>query len=526
MPPAPVDFDLCEIRNIFRYADDAGPESRRPSPARLPSPTSSRPRPPQPSRRRRLGSWDSSAGGDRLVAALAVDGEVVLLAEGQSAAGFTVLGIDRGGRPPPRTRRARRAALWLPGNGGRAVDRCLGTGARVRPTSWLDPMALKEKFGKLVLLEKLNEGPLGATFRAARVELVRPRPDRDPGAVLGGDLQPTRRRRPASWTRREPPSRLQVPGLVRVLGIGRVEQSYYCSYELVEGRPLRAVIDRAREERFPFAAENALMVASRAAAVLESPPRPQGRGGPAARMHGLVRPRSSSSPGRGTCELTGFGAWPSLRDTGLLGDAGRALPRARSRSRASRGTRDRTSTRSPWCSSRRSPGRRARRLRPPRGGCALARSVSITGEEEPLPDPLEELLRRALATQTRPRATRRWGRCARPSTPCSSPATSPRRRSTSPTSCRRCSARRWSARPRPSKRRVRRTTPSSCPRRPRTPRAGGEADRGRPGRTPAPGRHLGDPAPVGTRVAFAAPERGPEARHLGPSRPGVAPAPG
>ena len=32
-------------------------------------------------------------------------------------------------------------------------------------------MALRQKFGKLVLLEKLDEGPLVATFRAARVSL-------------------------------------------------------------------------------------------------------------------------------------------------------------------------------------------------------------------------------------------------------------------------------------------------------------------------------------------------------------------
>ena len=31
-------------------------------------------------------------------------------------------------------------------------------------------MALREKFGKLVLLEKLGEDALGATFRAARVK--------------------------------------------------------------------------------------------------------------------------------------------------------------------------------------------------------------------------------------------------------------------------------------------------------------------------------------------------------------------
>ena len=64
-------------------------------------------------------------------------------------------------------------------------------------------------------------------------------------------------------------AQLHNPGLLRVLGIGRVDQSFYVSTELVEGRTLRAVLERCARESFPFAADHALMIASRAAAALE-----------------------------------------------------------------------------------------------------------------------------------------------------------------------------------------------------------------------------------------------------------------
>ena len=123
-------------------------------------------------------------------------------------------------------------------------------------------MTLKEKFGKLVLLEEIDAQPLGVTYRAARlgpagldriVTLLR--------YSEAVSAHPTAPARLAEQCRLA--SRLQLPGLLRVLGIGRVEQAHYASFELMEGRTLRAVIERARHEGFPFTADNALMVASR-----------------------------------------------------------------------------------------------------------------------------------------------------------------------------------------------------------------------------------------------------------------------
>jgi hypothetical protein len=92
VPPKPVDYDLRGIRNIFQYADETlletgpgGSPSVRGAdgePAAAPSP---------PSRVRLVGLVERV---DTMVAALAVDGEVVLLGEGDSAGGFTVVELS------------------------------------------------------------------------------------------------------------------------------------------------------------------------------------------------------------------------------------------------------------------------------------------------------------------------------------------------------------------------------------------------------------------------------------------------
>src|SRR5512132_277043 len=98
-------------------------------------------------------------------------------------------------------------------------------------------MALREKFGRLVLLEETEVGALGREYRAARlgptglerlVTVLRFGPE-----VSNHAEAPRRLMEEARLA-----ARLQSPGIVRVLGIGRVEQSFYISAELAEGRPV------------------------------------------------------------------------------------------------------------------------------------------------------------------------------------------------------------------------------------------------------------------------------------------------
>ena len=112
-------------------------------------------------------------------------------------------------------------------------------------------------------------------------------------------------------------ARLQNPGLVRVLGIGRVEQSVYVSTELVEGRSVAAILDRCRGEAFPFAADHALMIASRAAVALEFLHGKKDDAG-ASLSHGLVAPSRLVVAFDGEVKLKGLGLWPALRGTDLL----------------------------------------------------------------------------------------------------------------------------------------------------------------------------------------------------------------
>jgi serine/threonine-protein kinase len=254
-------------------------------------------------------------------------------------------------------------------------------------------MALREKFGKLVLLEKLDEDALGTTFRAARVASS----GRDRLVTLVRYSEAVSGHEEASrglMDQARAAARLQVPGVTKILGIGRVEQSYYCSFELLEGRSLRALVDRAGEERFPFAAENALTVASRAAVILESLHSRQDDDG-RARIHGLVTPSHLTVSWDGEVKVTGLGLWPSLRGTDLLGEAER---RYLAPEQAAGGPGD---ARSDVYSLALVLLEALTQHRPsgtdPLEVVASARVVTALGEEEPLPEPLGTLVRKALA---------------------------------------------------------------------------------------------------------------------------------
>ncbi len=177
-------------------------------------------------------------------------------------------------------------------------------------------MALREKLGRLVLLEETEVGVLGREYRAARLgpagldRLV---------TVLcfapGVSSQAAVTKRLMDEARLA--ARLQNPGLVRVLGIGRVEQTFYVSTELVEGRTLAAIFERCQRESFPFAADHALMVASRVASALEYLHGKKDDSG-SKLFHGLLTPSRIVVSYDGEVKLKGLGLWAALRESDLL----------------------------------------------------------------------------------------------------------------------------------------------------------------------------------------------------------------
>ena len=255
-------------------------------------------------------------------------------------------------------------------------------------------MALREKFGRLVLLEETESWPLGREYRAARlgpagldrlVSVLRY------AAAVSQDAAATKRLMDEARLA----ARLQNAGLQRVLGIGRVDQTFYVSSELVEGRTLAAVQERCVRESFPFTADHALMVVSRAASALEYLHAKKDDAG-AALFHGLLAPRQLVVAFDGDVKLKGLGQWPSLRGTAHLPAEDRAwLAPEQARGVAGDARSDVHALGLVLLSSLtlRSPDGRD-----PLAALAEARVTAATGESSPLPKPLADLLRRALAT--------------------------------------------------------------------------------------------------------------------------------
>jgi TonB family protein len=253
-------------------------------------------------------------------------------------------------------------------------------------------MALREKFGKLVLLDETEASALLREYRAVRlgpagldrlVTVLRF------GPAVSSHAEATKRLIDGARLA----ARLQNPGLVRVLGIGRVEQSFYVSTELVEGRSLAAVFERCRSEAFPFAAEQALMIASRAASTLEALHGKRDEAG-LALFHGLICPSRIMVAFDGEVKLKGLGLWPALGGTDLLPpderrylapeQAAGGMGEARSDVYALGLVLLETLT-----------GRGPDGADPVEG-LAAASITTAAGERKPLPGPLRELLRHAL----------------------------------------------------------------------------------------------------------------------------------
>jgi TonB family protein len=262
-------------------------------------------------------------------------------------------------------------------------------------------MALREKFGKLVLLEQTGAGALGLEYRAARlgpagldrlVTVLRFGPE------VSSNAEATKRLMDEARLA----ARLQGPGLVRVLGIGRVEHSVYVSTELVEGRSVEAILDRCRGEAFPFAADHALMIASRAAVALELLHGKKDDAG-VSLSHGLIAPSRLAVAFDGEVKVKGLGLWAALRGTGLLpAEERRYLAPEQVEGEAGDA---RTDVYALGLVLLEALTGKAPDGTDPLDGLAAARVTGTTGDQTPLPKPLAELLRRALGREPAERFT-------------------------------------------------------------------------------------------------------------------------
>jgi serine/threonine-protein kinase len=180
-------------------------------------------------------------------------------------------------------------------------------------------MPKKEKFGKLVLLEETEATGVGPEYRAAKlgtsglekiVTIVRLKP------AISGNEELAR----ALMDQAKVAAQLQNPNVLKILGIGKVDQTYYISLEHVEGKSLRAILDRCRQESFPFSVEHALLIASKVASALEYAHGRRNDAG-ARYIHGLLAPACVLVSYEGEVRVKGFGQWPGrLREAGVLPD--------------------------------------------------------------------------------------------------------------------------------------------------------------------------------------------------------------
>ncbi|HEY7511088.1 MAG TPA: serine/threonine-protein kinase, partial [Vicinamibacteria bacterium] len=176
-------------------------------------------------------------------------------------------------------------------------------------------MARKEKFGRFVLLEEVETSGLGIEYRAAKlsptglekiVSLLRIKPS----VAAHGDVVK------ALMEQVKFAAQIHNPNLLRIHGIGKVDAAYYISFEHVEGKSLRAIFDRTRQEGFPFSVDHTLLIASKTCAALEAAHARKLEGG-ARYFHGFLTPGCVLVSYEGEVRTRGFGLWPSgIREAG------------------------------------------------------------------------------------------------------------------------------------------------------------------------------------------------------------------
>jgi TonB family protein len=178
-------------------------------------------------------------------------------------------------------------------------------------------MAKRERFGKFVLLEPCDASGVGVEYRAAKlggsglekiVSLLRLAPAVSSHAEVAKALMDQ-----AKFA-----AQLQSPNIVKILGIGKVDASYYISSEFIEGKSLRAVFSRCRQDGFPFSVDHTLLIASKLCSALEYAHSRKTDTG-ARYFHGLLTATSVVISYEGEVRVRGFGSWPArVQETGAL----------------------------------------------------------------------------------------------------------------------------------------------------------------------------------------------------------------
>lgn len=177
-------------------------------------------------------------------------------------------------------------------------------------------MAKKEKFGKFVLLEEVERSGIGSEYRAAKlsatglekiVSVVR----LDPALAANADAAKN------LMDQVKFAAQLQNPNILKIYGIGKVDAAYYISYEFLEGKSLKAVFARCRQEGFPLSVDHALLISSKICSALEfAHGRKAEQGG--RYLHGQLTPANVLVSYEGEVRVRGFGYWPSgMREAGL-----------------------------------------------------------------------------------------------------------------------------------------------------------------------------------------------------------------
>jgi TonB family protein len=260
-------------------------------------------------------------------------------------------------------------------------------------------MPTTEKFGKFVLLEEVDNTDIGSEYRAIKVgpsgfekmvSVVRLKP------ALGANAEVAK----SLLEQVKTAAQIQNPNVVKIFGIGKVDATYYVSYEFLEGKNLKATFERCRREAFPFSVDHSLLVASKVCSALEQAHARKSETG-SRYFHGLVTPDNVVITYEGEVRVRGFGYWPSrVREAGGVDEEDRrylspeqvagGFGDTRSDTFAVGALLYETLTGQPLFAQGRDDGDPAAKV-------AQARQWNPAGDDDALPKPMAEILRRALA---------------------------------------------------------------------------------------------------------------------------------